>query len=146
MADLGRGVIAGLIATVVISLLMLMRLSAGIMTEYHPVEIMNLTAHGLFGTADSLLVGWPLHFLVGTVIWGSLFALVERRIPVGGWVGRGIIFGAVAWLIIMITIFPAAGSGFFAVGFGIAVPLMTLLGHLAYGAVLGGVYGWLKQL
>lgn len=144
MADLGRGVLAGLIATLVISLFMLLRLSAGIMTEYQPVEIMNLTAHGLLGTTDSRLVGWPLHFLVGTVVWGVLFVLVESRLPGRSPATRGLSFGALAWLVIMVTIFPAAGSGFFAIGFGIAVPVMTLLVHLIYGAVLGGVYGWLK--
>lgn len=145
MADLGRGVLAGLVATLVISLLMVLRISAGIMTEYDPIEIMNLTAHGLVGTVDSRLVGWPLHFLVGTVIWGVLFVLIEPRLPVNGTIAKGLVFGAAVWLIIMVTIFPAAGSGFFAVGFGAAVPIMTLFAHLLYGAVLGGVYSWLKS-
>lgn len=146
MADLGRGVLAGLIATIAISLFMLLRLSAGVLTEYHPVEIMNLTAHGLLGTADSRLVGWPLHFLVGTVVWGMLYVLLEPRIPGGNRAVKGLTFGALVWFVIMVTIFPAAGSGFFALGFGVAVPVMTLLAHLLYGLVLGGVYGWLKTL
>jgi len=146
MADLGRGVLAGLIATLVISLVMILRLSAGIMTEYNPIEIINLTAHDLFGTTDSRLVGWPLHFVVGTAIWGIVFPLVERVLPGRGYASRGIVFGTLAWLIVMITLFPLAGSGFFAMGFGIAVPVMTLIGHWVYGLVLGGTYGWLKGL
>lgn len=146
MADLGRGVLAGLIATLTISLLMVLRLSAGIMTEYDPIEIMNLTAHGLLGTVDSRLVGWPLHFLVGTVLWGIVFVLLEARIPGRSRLRKGALFGVVVWLVLMVTVFPAAGSGFFALGFGLTVPVMTFLVHLVYGAALGGVYGWLKSL
>lgn len=146
MADLGRGVVAGFIATIAISLFMLMRLASGIMTEFQPIEIMNLNAQNLFGTPSSDLVGWVIHFVVGSVIWGVLFALLAPRLPGGSYSGRGLVFGVGAWLVVMLTIFPLAGSGFFGLGFGVIVAIITLIAHLLFGLVLGASYGWLKRV
>lgn len=146
MLDLGRALIAGFVATVVISMLMIMRLSAGIMPWFHPVEIMNLTVQELFGAPGSALLGWATHFAVGTILWGGLFRLVEPRLPGGSYTRRGLVFGTLAWLVVMITLFPLAGSGLFGLGFGLIVPITTLITHWIFGAVLGASYGWLKSL
>jgi hypothetical protein len=41
----------------------------------------------------------------------------------------------------MIVMMPMAGAGFFGQVLGIAAPVMTLMLHLVFGAVLGAVYG-----
>ncbi len=145
MAELGRGLIAGLIATLAISLLMVIRLSAGIMPWFNPIELMNLNAQQLLGTPSSAAVGWGIHFIVGTVIWGLLFVALAPRLP-GSYVQRGLLFGTLAWLLVMVTVFPLAGSGLFGLGFGALIPVSTLIAHWVFGAVLGYTYGWLKSL
>lgn len=146
LARLGSGVVAGLVATLVISMVLILRLSAGVMPWYNPIEIMNLTAQNLLGTPDSIFVGWTIHFIVGTVIWGILFALLVPYLPGATNMQRGLVFGLGAWLVVMFTVFPMAGSGFFGMGFGLVAPLSTLLGHIVFGWALGGTYGWLRSL
>ncbi|MCC5859671.1 MAG: hypothetical protein JJT90_16050 [Ectothiorhodospiraceae bacterium] len=144
MAELGRGLFAGFAATLVISALMIMRLEAGFMTWFNPIEIMNLSAHQAVGTPNHTAVGWGVHFIVGTAIWGGLFVALVRVLPGTTYTRKGLLFGVLAWLLVMLTVFPMAGSGLFGMGFGVIVPLSTLIAHLVFGAVLGSVYGWLK--
>lgn len=146
MLDLARGVIAGFVATLFISLLMILRMSANLMTWFDPVEVMTLSARTILGTSGGPLFGWGVHFFVGSVIWGVLYTLLETRLPGATAVRRGMLFGALAWLVVMLTVFPLAGSGFFALGFGGMVMLTTLVTHLIFGAVLGWCYSWLKTL
>ncbi len=51
------------------------------------------------------------------------------------------IFGVGAWIATMILVMPLAGAGLFGMNLGVAAPVMTLVLHVIYGAVLGGVYG-----
>ncbi len=144
MAELGRGLFAGFAATLVISALMIVRLEAGFMTWFNPIQIMNLSAHQALGTPNNAAIGWGLHFIVGTVLWGGLFITLVKVLPGTTYARKGLLFGILAWLLVMLTVFPLAGSGFFGTGFGLAIPLSTLIAHLVFGAVLGYVYGWLK--
>ncbi|MCH4564563.1 MULTISPECIES: DUF6789 family protein [Halomonas] len=146
LARLGYGMVAGLVATLVISMFLILRLSAGLMPWYNPIEIMNLTAQRALGTPSSIYVGWTIHFVVGTLIWGTLFGLFESDLPGGTDTRRGLAFGVIAWLVVMVTVFPLAGSGFFGLGFGLIAPISTLLGHIVFGLVLGATYGWLRRL
>lgn len=144
-ARLSSGMLAGLVATLVISMILILRLSAGIMPWYHPIEIMNLTAQNVLGMPDSLFVGWGIHFVVGTLIWGGLFGLLVPFLPGRSDTRRGLVFGLASWLVVMVTVFPLAGSGLFGLGFGLVAPLSTLLGHIVLGLVLGATYGWLRD-
>ncbi|MBB3192192.1 DUF6789 family protein [Halomonas cerina] len=142
---MGKAIFAGLVATLVLSMLMILRLAAGVMPWYNPVEIMNLTAQHALGTPDSILIGWTIHFVVGALIWGTLFGLLEPRMPGRTPARRGLEFALGAWVVVMITVFPLAGSGFFGLGFGLVAPLSTLLGHIIFGLVMGATYGWLQR-
>lgn len=146
VVNLVRGMLAGFVGTLMISLVMILRLSAGVMPWYNPIEIMNLSAHNLLGTPDSIVVGWVIHFLVGTVIWGLLFVKLSPYLPGSNDIRRGLAFGLGAWLVVMLTVFPMAGSGFFGMGFGLVAPISTLLGHIVFGLVLGATYSWLRGL
>ncbi|MFY0989522.1 DUF6789 family protein [Halomonas sp. C05BenzN] len=146
VARLGCAVMAGLVATLVISMFMILRLSAGLMPWYNPIEIMNLTAQRALGTPSSMYVGWLIHFAVGTLIWGVLFGLMVSDLPGSTDTRRGLVFGLGTWLVVMLTVFPMAGSGFFGMGFGLVAPISTLLGHIVFGLVLGATYGWLRRL
>jgi len=41
----------------------------------------------------------------------------------------------------MFVMMPMAGAGVFGLDLGMAAPVMTLMLHLVFGAVLGAVYG-----
>ena len=51
-----------------------------------------------------------------------------------------ILFGIAAWLGMMVMIMPMPGAGFFGVAIGIMVPLMALVLHIIFGAVMGTVF------
>ncbi|SEO90352.1 DUF6789 family protein [Aquisalimonas asiatica] len=146
MADLGRGIIAGLVATLVMTILMVFRLAAGIMPWFNPIEVMSLAAQTAMNVVAVDVLGWFIHFVVGVLLWGGLFGLLAGFLPGGGYLARGLIFGVLAWLLVMVVLFPLAGSGLFGMGFGALIPFGTLLSHLIYGAVLGASFGWLKRL
>nr|WP_298250256.1 DUF6789 family protein [uncultured Halomonas sp.] len=137
-----RGLMAGFTATLVISLILVLRLAAGIIPWYDPIEVMNLAAQDLLGTPDSHTLAWGIHFAVGTLIWGLLFALLVPYLPGRTSTRRGLEFGMGSWLVVMISVFPLAGSGWFGLGLGLVAPLSMLIAHLVFGAVIGAVYGW----
>jgi hypothetical protein len=53
---------------------------------------------------------------------------------------KGLIFGAAAWLAMMIIFMPLAGHGLFGLSLGPPATVATLVLHLIYGAVLGVAY------
>lgn len=137
MARLGNGFLAGFAATVVLSIFMMMKEMMGMMPEMNVIAMLTAMSH-----ASTPMMGWAMHFMIGTVVWGGLFALLHDRIPGGSTVVRGVVFGIGAWLMMMIAVMPMAGAGLFGMHFGMAAPVMTLLLHMIFGATLGTVYGW----
>ena len=131
-----KGVVAGFAATVVLSALMVMKSLMGLMPELDTVAMLT----NMMG-ASSPVMGWIAHFFIGAVIWGGLFAWLNGNIPGGSQWLKGIIFGVGAWLLMMIAVMPMAGAGFFGMALGMMAPVMTLVLHIIFGVVLGGVYG-----
>lgn len=140
--DFGKGIGAGLIATVVLSAIMMMKQAMGVMPELNPIEMITNMAG-----AATPAVGWVGHFFIGTILWGVIYAWLDPRISGPHWF-RGVVFASVAWLVMMVVLMPIAGAGLFGMqlGLGIMAPLATLMLHWIYGAVLGAVYGaWTRQ-
>ena len=123
MDTLGKGIVAGFIATLALSLLL------------DPIAML-IDMVGVSSSSHGLM----LHFFVGTLVWGAIFAFLHDHLPGASWL-RGVIFGVSAWLVVMVAAMPLAGAGLFAMKFGLAAPLATLIIHAIYGAVLGAVYG-----
>jgi len=134
MNNIGKGMIAGFVATAVLSMLMLMKSAMGLMPELDIISMLS----GMMGSG--LAMGWIAHFMIGTVIWGGLFALFGPKLPGGSFWLKGVIFGVGAWLLMMLAVMPMAGAGVFGMNLGMVAPVMTLMLHLIYGTVLGGVY------
>jgi hypothetical protein len=59
---IGRGVAAGFVATVVLSAMMLMKQSMGLMPELDPITMITTMAG-----ASSTAVGWIGHFVIGSI-------------------------------------------------------------------------------
>jgi hypothetical protein len=129
-----KGMVAGFVATIVLSALMLMKAMMGVMPELNPIKMI----------ADTLgappAVGWVMHFMIGTVLWGTLFAWLDPTLPGESHWLKGIVFAVGAWLIMMIVMMPMAGAGFFGTHLGMTAPVMTLILHIVFGFVLGAVY------
>jgi len=131
-----KGLLAGFIATVVLSVLMLIKQHMGVVPQFNPIEMLTKMAGGAMPGA-----GWLPHFLIGTVVWGSLFPLFDALVPGSSHWLKGVLFGICAWILMMVLPMPMAGAGLFGLTLGIMVPIATLILHLIYGAILGGIYG-----
>lgn len=137
-----RSMIAGFAATVVLSLIMMMKAIMGLMPELDVIAMLSGMAQSMMGFGGAGLA-WLIHFMIGTVLWGVLFALLHERLPGSGAVAKGMSFGVLAWLLMMILPMPMAGAGLFGLALGMMAPVMTLVLHLIWGAVLGFVFGML---
>lgn len=137
MSNSMRGMIAGFIATLVLSALLLLKGSMGIAPELNIIRLLVS-----LGSIQEV-AAWMDHFIVGVVVWGLLFgaydAVAERP---AHWL-KGIIFGVFAWLMMMMVFMPLVKAGFFGSRIGIMAPVVTLIYHLVYGVVLGTTYGLL---
>ncbi|MEO6362288.1 MAG: DUF6789 family protein [Caldimonas sp.] len=137
MRDIPKGMLAGLVATIVLSVLMVLKAMMGLMPQ---LDIAKMLAT-MMGSPDTPLVGWIVHFAIGIVVYGVAIAVLDSKLPGPSHVGHGVMLGVIGWLIMMVMLMPMAGAGFFGMNMGIMAPMMTLVLHLIFGAVLGWVYG-----
>jgi hypothetical protein len=122
---IGRGIIAGFMTTLILS------------SVFHPIaRIANAT------DVTNPAVGWLVHFLVGTFLWGAGYGAVQRFLPGANWM-RGAIFSLLAWLFVMTALAPLTRAGLFGVNIGLGAPAVMLGMHLAYGLLLGSIFGLL---
>jgi len=129
-----KGVIAGFIATVVISVIMLLLTAMGL-PQFDIVTLIDRL--GSIGRGGA----WVDHFIVGALLWGPIFSGFESvTAPAPIW-QKGLIFGGITWLLMMVIFMPVVGAGFFGIGLGLAEPLGMLFLHLVYGLVLGVTFG-----
>lgn len=145
MNKYARGIIAGFVATMVLSILMLIKSMMGLMPELNLIAMLTGMAHQSMGLPATPVVGWIIHFMIGTLLWGIVFALVYEPLPGNSPVAKGLVFSMFAWLLMMIIVMPMAGAGLFGMHLGLMAPVMTLVLHLIWGAVLGAVYGALDR-
>lgn len=134
MRNISAGLTAGFAATIVLSALMVAKAMMGLMPA---LNVIAMLSH-MMGSPTAM--GWIAHFAIGTLAWGGGFALVYDAIPGGSAMVKGIAFAIGAWLLMMIVVMPMAGAGLFGLGLGIMAPIMTLVLHVIFGAVLGAVY------
>lgn len=140
-----HGLAAGFVATVVLSALMLMKSAMGMMPELNPIQMIAKMGSSYLGLPLTPAIGWLMHFLIGTVLWGVLFAVLESSLPGNALWVRGALFSIGAWLLMMIIMMPLAGAGLFGLALGMLAPIATLVLHLVFGVVLGAIYGWLER-
>ncbi len=134
MKNISGGIIAGFVATIVLSLLMIMKAKMGLMPE---LNVISMLASKMGG---AVAMGWLAHFMIGTIGYGILFALINPVLPTSSLVSKGMVLGVLGWLVMMIVIMPMMGAGLLGLAMGAMAPVMTLVLHLIFGAVLGAVY------
>ncbi|MDH3354660.1 MAG: DUF2938 family protein [Chromatiales bacterium] len=136
MNTLLKGALAGLAATIVLSMLMIMKGMMGLMPD---VDIIAMLAGKMGGNA---MMGWVAHFMIGVVGYGIAYALVFSKLAIGSHLVRGIALGIAGWLSMMVALMPMMGAGMFGMDLpsGMMVPVATMMLHIIFGATLGFVY------
>lgn len=141
-AMLGKGVAAGFVATLVLSLVMVAARALGMVPQLDLIQLISAAA----GVPGATGTGWVLHFLIGTLAWGVLFVYLRPLMPGDSRVVQGLSFSVLAWVLMMIAFMPAAGAGLFGQSIGgLLIPVVTFVMHLIYGAVLGVVFAALTR-
>jgi len=131
MQRYGKGMTAGFAATVVLSIVMVAKNAGGMLPALNVPALLS----SILDAPGVPVVGWIAHFIIGSVIWGLLFAAFSRHIRGPYWL-KGVKFATGAWLMMMLFIMPVAGAGHFGMALGISVPVATLILHWIYGLVL----------
>ncbi len=139
MNKITAGLGAGFVATVVLSAMMIAKGMMGVMPELDVIAMLS----AMMGAPA--VMGWLGHFMIGTLAWGGGFAVLYGMIPGGTALIKGAVFGVAAWLGMMVMVMPMAGAGLFGMAFGIMAPMMTLVLHIIFGAVLGTVFHMLVE-
>ena len=138
MSNSMKGMVAGLVATLVLSGLLLLKSTMNLVPELNLIRLLvNL---GSISTVQA----WMDHFIIGVVVWGLLFGAYDSLASRPAHWLKGIIFGVFTWLIMMVAFMPLAKVGFFGSKIGPMAVAVTLMYHLVYGAVLGTTYGLLS--
>jgi len=128
---------AGAAATAVLSMLMIAKGMMGVMPE---LDIPPMLAN-MMGMPDSPLVGWAAHIMIGVVGYGAAISILGGSLPGRSHIWHGVLIGFAGWLVMMAVLMPMAGLGFAGMSLGMMAPIMTLMLHLVFGAVLGWVFG-----
>ena len=135
MSRVQKGMIAGLFATVAVSILEAVNVFAGPWVEPFPLFVASL-----IGMPGNLAVGWIAHFIAGTVILGALFGILCPRMPGQTPETKGIIFAVGAWAVLMVAVFLFGDSRMFRGSGGFGMVAWMLVSHAVFGIVLGNVY------
>ena len=131
--SLSRTILGGFVGTVAIT--MMMYLVAPMMLG-HPMDIAKLLGSML---GDSWWAGMAMHFVNGTVIFPLIFAFLLEGVLPGSPAVKGITWGAVLWLLAQVAVMPMMGAGFFSGS--VMAAMGSLIGHVAYGWLLGWIAG-----
>lgn len=140
MSRVKKGIIAGFVATVAVSMLELANLFLNHMFDPFPGIVAQM-----FGMPGNMAAGWALHLIMGTFVLGSLFGVVYPRLPTATPITKGIVFAVGAWVAMMLFLTMVGDYRTFtgSSGFGTIGWLLAL--HMVFGAVLGNVYARLVQ-
>lgn len=135
-SNLARSLLGGFIGTVVLTIMMYA--VAPVMTG----QKMDIAAMLGGMMAHSRTLGMIVHFVLGTIGFPLIYTLLVYRLAGGPPVVKGMIWGGILWLAAQVIVMPMAGAGFFssAAG-GMKAAVASLLGHLVYGMILGGITG-----
>ncbi len=131
--QLTKGAIAGLLATVILSIVMLIKKHVGFYLDFNPINALASLCH-----LPSPSYGWFVHFGIG-VVFGVIFSIIYHKIP-GEPRFRGCVFASIAWLFMMVTVMPLSGMGIFAIDANNNIAMFTFMMHLIFGVFLGLIY------
>ena len=126
-----NGILAGLVATIVLSVLMIMKGKMGLMPD---VNIIAMLASKMGG---NVFMGWTAHFMIGMIGYGIAYTTIFSNLPFSKLVG-GVALGLAGWMMMMVAVMPMMGAGLFGLNLasGMMVPVVTMMLHVIFGVVL----------
>ena len=127
----GRTLLAGVAGTAVMTMI---GVWGAPMMGLPPMNPATMLASAMGGM---LAAGWAAHFMIGVVLAAG-YALVASRLP-GPVAARGALFAIAPWLAAQLIVMPMMGMPLFSGS--VALAMGSLIGHLAYGGVVGVVEG-----
>ena len=139
MSRVKKGLIAGVVATIAVSLLEIPNMFLNWFDPFQGVIA------SMIGMPGNLAVGWAIHVFSGIFILGPLFGVLCPRLPTDTPETKGIVFAVGAWVAMMLFITMVGDYRTFtgSSGFGTFGWMLAL--HMVFGAVLGNVYARLVE-
>lgn len=124
----------GVVATIAMSILMLLALVSG--NSPLPQPVPKAVVAQLFGS------GIPKLLLIVLVVglhlgYGGVFGAILARVARPVTIGKGLAFGVGLWVLMQVTFLPFLGWGLFGTAITPKIAVATLVLHLVYGGVLG---------
>ena len=131
-ANYGRVIIGGVLGTLVMTAVGVYVAPMMGMPPMNPADMLAMKMGG------SAALGWMGHLMIGIVLALIYAKFVLGRLP-GPAPMQGALFSLAPWLMAQVVVMPMMGMGFFS---GSMTPALgSLVGHLMYGLVMGGVVG-----
>lgn len=137
--NIGRTILGGLAGTVVLTSLM-----------YVGAPMMGIPKMDITALLGSMLGGWTMgmvmHIINGVILFPLVYSFFLFSKLRGTPVSKGILWGVALWLVAGLMVMPVMGVGLFGTTHGGVISAMaSLVGHLVYGALLGGIAGRPEQ-
>ena len=127
-----RVIAAGLVGTLAMTAVSLYVAPMMGMPPMNPADMLASKMGGM------TILGWIAHLMIGVVLALIYAKFFVHRLP-GPVAIRGALFSLIPWLMAQLIVMPMMGMPLFSGSMVIAGG--SLLGHLVYGAVMGGVAG-----
>ena len=138
MSRVQKGLVAGLAATMSVSLLELGNLALGSPVMAFPAFIAET-----LGLPGNLVVGWMLHLAIGIVVLGGGFGFLYAKLPTSTPATRGIVYAVGAFTVLLVGVLMVGDPRMFSGSDGFGTVAWLLMTHAVFGIVLGSVYGTL---
>ncbi len=135
---LSKAILGAFAGTLVISALLWLQHALNLLPHVDFIQSLSNAA----GRPDQPAIGWLIHFILNTLIWGSLFGLLSPYFVGRLWL-RGMEFALIGWLAMMLIAAPLGNHELFYTDWGIEAPVWSLVLHIVFGAVMGAVYSQL---
>lgn len=130
--SIARVIGAGLLATLVMTGVGLYAAPLMGIPAMNPADMLASKMGGI------TILGWMGHLMIGTVLALAYAKIFLGRLP-GPAFTQGAIFSLIPWLMAQVMVMPMMGMPLFSGSMALAGG--SLIGHLMYGTVLGGVAG-----
>ncbi len=135
MSRVQKGLVAGLAATVVVSIIEAINMTVG----HWAVAFPQLLAV-MLQSSETPAVGWAAHFVAGLGL-GAVFGVLCPRLPTDTPESKGILFAVGAFILMGLVIAPIGDAGMFFMRAGFGTVAWMVVSHAIFGIVLGNVYG-----
>jgi hypothetical protein len=135
MSRVQKGLVAGLAATVVVSVIEAINMTVG----HWAVAFPQLLAV-ILQSPDTPAIGWVGHFAAGLGL-GAVFGILCPRLPTDTPESKGILFAVGAFILMGLVVAPIGGAGMFFMRAGFGTVAWMVVSHALFGIVLGNVYG-----